>query len=74
VTGLDRRRPATDVLLHLIPLMDFDGNLSDQLTNWILPDAGFTGVSPRAMKMLVQMTVDEQNLAWAIFPPYGYRM
>jgi hypothetical protein len=74
VTPFGRRVPATYRLLQRIPLESFDGNLTDQIANWLLPAPGFVEVTERGFELLWEMTVDEHNLGWVVFPPAGYRL
>jgi hypothetical protein len=74
VTPFGRRTPATHVLLQRIPLTAFDGNLTDQIANWLLPAPEFTEVTEKGFALLWEMTVEDNNLGWVVFPPAGYRL
>lgn len=66
--------PAPALLLFTHARASFDGNVTSMLTNWMFPMPQWEGLTESAIERLMEVTVDEDNVAWMILVTNGYRV
>jgi hypothetical protein len=52
----------------------FDGNLTSQLLSWLFPNDKWMEQNVPDMVEELMMWTESGHLAWAVFPPLGYRI
>ena len=58
--------PSSRVLFQRVGRMGFDGNMTDDISNWLFPEKDVVFITDSAFDDLMRATV-EGNTSWAIF-------